>query len=173
MTTVVVQDPEIADDLIKERRARGHDLLDEVREGVYYVVPVGKAEHGRLQMAVGRALEDRLGGLLVVTGPINLGEEDNYRIPDAAAIAADEYDPDQVWVPRAELVVEIRSVDDDTFDKFNHYARHDVAEIVVVDLKSRTIAFWRKVEHNEIYEQARNSELLQADAQELASAINL
>lgn len=174
MTTVVVQDPEVAEHLIKERQTLGHDLYDEKRKGVYYVVPVGKLAHGRLQMAAGRVLESLLGDGYVVTGPINLGEEDDYRIPDAAAMPRDSLsaDDEMVWVPSAELVVEIRSVDDDTYEKFDHYARHGVREIVVVEMKDRGVRLYELGDAN-IYGPVPTSTLLDLTAEDLARRIGL
>ena len=129
-----------ADELIAERRRAGVDTFDEVWNGVYHVAPVGTGEHGALQAGLMVVLRSLRKDGFVGTGPVNLGTEHDYRVPDVALIERRYLG--EVWVPRALLVGEILSKDDQTYEKFAHYAAHGVQEIVVVDPSGRRVEFW-------------------------------
>ncbi len=129
-----------ADELIAQRRRAGVDTFDEVWNGVYHVAPVGTGEHGALQAGLMVVLRSLRKEGFVGTGPINLGTEHDYRVPDVALI--DRRYLGEVRVPRALLVGEILSKDDQTYEKFAHYAAHGVQEIVVVDPAGRRVEFW-------------------------------
>lgn len=53
----------------------------------------------------------------------------------------------RTWLATAAVVVEILSPDDETFEKFSFYARHDVDEVLVADPAARRITLWRRASH--------------------------
>jgi Uma2 family endonuclease len=65
----------------------------------------------------------------------NLGQPGDYRIPDAGLLPG----PPGVWHETAELVVEVLSPDDMTFDKLDFYTAHAVRELLVVDWQQRSV----------------------------------
>lgn len=145
MARVLITDPLMGQHLIERRRIDGLDTMDEVWEGVYRVVPADSARHGIVQA---QAL-DFLNGWkranespLIIAGPVNVGRPDDYRVPDAAVLAADP--GDDVYVATATMVVEIRSVDDDTYRKFPFYFTAGVQEILVLDPNKRVVELWRR-----------------------------
>ncbi len=132
MKTVVLGDPPPAlVSLIAERRRLGLDRHDEVWEGDYHMNPAPSGRHARLAALaitlLDRSATDR--GLTVVA-EFNLGTPDDYRIPDLGVLRSAT---DETWVAAAAVVVEIRSADDETFEKLGFYARLGVEEILIVD----------------------------------------
>jgi Uma2 family endonuclease len=137
MTTIVrgPRPPEL-EAWLERRRSMGADRFDEVWEGRYVVAPDPHSNHGEV-MAELRALlkpvASRLGLRPALT--FNLGQPGDYRIPDAGLLPG----PAGVWHETAELVVEVLSPDDMTFDKLDFYTAHAVRELLVVDWQQRSV----------------------------------
>ena len=124
------------DQLLAERERRGADRRAEVWEGVRHRAPAPHCRHPALQ---GQLLE-RLGppararGLIAV-GDINLGDAEDYRVPDAALTRP----AGELFNPTAALAVEILSPNDETSQKLGFYAAHAVAELLIVDPEARAV----------------------------------
>jgi Uma2 family endonuclease len=169
MTTVILGEHPEVQAMIEQRRALGQDGSDEVWEGVYYVVSHAHASHALLQTRLGRQLEDlTLARGFEVTGEFNLGEPNDFRVPDLG-IHRDE--PDVLYVPTAAMVVEILSPDGKTYKKFDFYSRHDVEEILVVDPADRSVQLWLYDSSLASYRQNDNSAILGTSRTELESTI--
>lgn len=156
MTTVVLGHEPVVEAWLEQRRALGQDGRDEVWEGVYHVAP---HEHGRngavaMQLVLVLAGCARAAGLLP-GGSFNLGEPGDFRVPD---LGFHRGSPDALYFATAALLVEVLSPDDETFQKFDFYARHDVDELWVVDPLERTVRMW--VLRDGAYEQVDASALL-------------
>lgn len=132
MRTVVLGDrPLELEQLIERRRALGLDHYDEVWEGDYHVAPEAHTRHGMLDDEIAAALRPyakRAG--LVGSGPFNLGVAGDFRVPDRGFHRTK---PTGVFARSSAVVVEILSPDDESFEKFDFYARHGVQEVIVVD----------------------------------------
>ena len=170
MRTVVMgeQPPELAA-WIARRRALGQDLLDEVWDGEYHMAPAPNLWHSVVDgelAAVLRRLAVPLG--LRSGGPFNLGELGNFRVPDRGLHRS--LDLNAVWVPTAAMVVEIVSPDDESWLKFDHYAAHDVDEVLIDDPQTRTLALF--VLAGGSYEPAEVSGLLGVTVAALHDAID-
>lgn len=163
MTELLLRGP-AADELIARRRQLGIDTYDEVWDGVYHVTPAGNGEHGALQGGLMALLRGARPAGTAATGPINLGDERNYRVPDVALVARDQLD--RVWLPSALLVGEVLSPDDDTYDKFDHYEAHGVEEILVVDPRRQCVEIWQRQERGG-YAKVHYSVLLTGRSDEL------
>jgi Uma2 family endonuclease len=147
MQAVMLEVPEA---LLAERRKLGHDRFDEMWEGVLHMVPSPGLAHQRLEAWLAHhwtPLAEAL-GLQVTTetgvfDPAVAGDT-SYRQPDVA-----------VWLPthasargiegRAELVVEIRSPNDESYLKIPFYERVGVQELLVVELDLR-LRRWERSE---------------------------
>ena len=165
-TVVVGHRPEI-DELLARRRERGQDGYDEVWEGIYHVAPMAGPQHAIVQAALVRVLgplADAAG--LTLLGPFNLGDSDDYRVPDAGLHRTA---PTTTYVPTAALVVEVLSPEDETYDKFEFYARRGVDEIVVADPANRSVRWWRR--DVRAYVEIDRSALLDVTAVQIAAAI--
>ena len=84
-TIVVGQRPAEREALLERRRATGADLYDEVWDGEYHMAPAAHGSHGWLDRQVAvvfHPLAERAG--LYDSGPLNIGDPDDYRVPDVA-----------------------------------------------------------------------------------------
>ena len=139
MRAVMLEAP---DDLLAERRRKGLDVYDELWDGVLHMPPPPSSRHQRLGTRLLVTLEPlaRAVGIEAYyeTGLYRpaAGERD-YRVPDLAFARRDQV------VARglegAELVIEILSPNDETYDKLPFYAELGVREVVVVDPETLAI----------------------------------
>jgi Uma2 family endonuclease len=130
-------------DLLAQRRQLGQDRWDEVWDGVLHMVPPPSGAHQRLgaELVAVMLPLGREQGLLcsLDTGQFDpaRGWED-YRQPDVAL-----YEPahasDRGIDGRAEVVVEIRSPRDATYEKLPFYARLGVPELLVIHPSTRMV----------------------------------
>lgn len=169
MKTIVLgpQPPEITA-LLARRRALGQDLFDEVWEGDYHVVPAPHAWHAYVQNTLAVLLDPlaRAAGL-VGTTIFNLGDSDDYRVPDSGYHRGV---PNEVFVPTAAIVVEVLSPHDETWEKFAFFARHGVEEVCVVDPRAKHVRWF--VLADGAYEETGASPLLGVNAADLAGQID-
>jgi Uma2 family endonuclease len=169
MSTLVLDPvpPEL--EALKEKRRRlGQDRHDEVWQGVYLMVPAP----GEAHWLVAQQLAELLGPLARAAGLIpgaefNLGEPDDYRVPDAG-LHRPEVRGD--WRPTAALVVEILSPDDESWKKLPFYAAHEVDEVLIVDPAKRSV-HWLARSGGE-YREARSSGLIDLGPAELAERVD-
>lgn len=127
---------------IAERRRRGIDRYDEMWEGVLHMSPAPSDEHQRIVTelcAFLLPLVKRLRRGTIRVG-INVFDDatrsDDYRIPDLSFIAAGRESilaPDGARGGGPDTVIEVRSPDDETYEKFPFYAGVGGREIVVLD----------------------------------------
>lgn len=133
---------EISAQELERRRRMGKDVRDEMWEGVLHMAPAPTLEHQRIQdrllLFLVPLLESRRAGVLV--SGINVfsqkaGEED-YRIPDLTFVAAGRENllaADGVRGGGPDVVLEIHSPGDETYEKLSFFSRLGVGEVVVVD----------------------------------------
>ncbi|MGH9130402.1 MAG: Uma2 family endonuclease [Acidimicrobiales bacterium] len=169
MTTVVLgAEPAELEQLIARRRARGQDLFDEVWEGVYHMANAPHFRHGYLDDAITRLLGPYAAGAgLVGTGPFNLGTKDDFRVPDHGYHRSFS---DESWLSSAVVVVEVVSPDDETYQKFDFYAAHEVDELIVADPRTQRISCYRR--DGDHYLESPRSEALGVSAAELTESID-
>ena len=167
-TVVLGPPPAELDALIARRRSLGLDLFDEVWKGEYHMAPAAHSSHGRLgyQLAV---LLDPLArrAALLGTDPFNLGDPDDYRVPDRGF---HRQEPRATFVPTAAIVIEIESPHDETWDKLGFYADCGVEEVVIVTAESRTVTWL--VLQGDRYVKADQSRLLGEASRDLAARID-
>jgi Uma2 family endonuclease len=167
--TVVLgeQPPEIVAFLAR-RRALDQDRSDEVWEGDYHVVPAPHPWHAYIDRRLDRVLAPRADAAgLVATSQFNLGEQDDYRVPDGGYHRGV---PSEVFVPTAAIVVEILSPGDETWAKFDFYARHGVEEICVADPR-RGVVQWFRLSGG-AYQEVDSSPLLGIGVADLTASID-
>lgn len=168
MRTLLPDPPPAEFEALLERRRRwGGDIYDEVWEGVLHMNPVPAPRHGDLQMQIGRLLTPgaEAAGLRTL-GPFNVGERDDFRIPDGGLAERGLTDP---YLPTASLVIEVVSPRDDTWRKLDFYAAHDVDELLIVDPETRTVN-WLALTGG-AYESTERSRVIDLSADELAGRL--
>ncbi len=127
---------------LEERRKTGADRFDEVWEGVLHVAPAPTGAHGDVLLQVMEKLGPlaRSAGLVPCAGGFNLGNVDDYRIPDGGIRRGGS---DATFFDSAVLVVEVVSPGDETYAKLPFYAKHAVEEVVIVDPRTRSVSWLR------------------------------
>lgn len=155
-TVVLGERPAELEAFLTRRRALGQDGFDEVWEGEYHVAPMARPAHGYVsnQLAVLLAPFAASAGL-VGTGPVNLGEPDDYRVPDGAY---HRQLPRSLYIPTAAIVVEVVSPDDETWAKFGFYAGHRVDELCTAEPEVARLRWW--VRGDDRFEESDRSPLL-------------
>ncbi len=140
MRTVVLGPNPALEAVIARRQQLGQDLYDEVWEGEYHMAPAPTGPHAALQMRVPRLLWPAAdAAALIDSGPFNLGDRDNFRVPD---VGYHRVPPTGTWLATAAIVMEIVSPDDETWAKFDFYLAHGVEEIIVVDPAEQSVRFF-------------------------------
>lgn len=129
--------------LLDQRRREGIDKLDERWEGMWHLVNPPKRWHSRLNT-----------DLLLTLGPIAKQRGlDAYGDGTGVFAASDDWRvPDQVYarpphrtddgVSSADLVIEVRSPDDETYEKLPFYAARGINEVLVLH-KDRRVELYR------------------------------
>lgn len=168
MRTVVLGPDTGVEDIIERRRAAGADLYDEVWEGEYHMAPAPHPFHSDLDQQMAEILGPLARGQgLRMLGPCNIGPDaSNFRVPDRSIHRGR---PDQAFVPTAELVIEVVSPDDESWAKFDFYAAHDVAEVVIVDGHRRSLDWFALVD--DTYQAVDRSEILGVAVAEVVARI--
>jgi Uma2 family endonuclease len=169
MPTLILDPPPADFEALLERRRRlGIDLYDEMWEGVLHMAPAPHSAHGKVERRVARLLDAPAQAAgLEASGPVNIGDAEDYRVPDAALL---QPGPDSVYLPSAALVVEIVSPGDETWDKLPFYAAHDVDELLIVDPQERAV-HWLALRDGG-YEPVQRSALIDLGAERLAERID-
>lgn len=126
---------------LEERRRLGRDRFDEVWDGVLHVVPSPSAEHqffeGDLEAVLRPLVLSR--GLRIVHNLDLLDRkqgENNYRQPDIAVVSPSDVKSRGID-GHAELVIEIRSPNDESYEKLPFYEMCRIPEYWIVDPVTR------------------------------------
>lgn len=167
--TVIVGEPpvEIAR-WLDERRRLGQDLFDEVWDGEYHVAPAPHGRHGDVDDQVAALLRERARERgLWPSGPANIGERTDFRVPDHSYVAERRH---RNFHPTAALVVEIVSPRDESYDKFDFYFARCVLEVLIVNPDTRAVEWFARTEQG--FAPTEMSGLLDLRAAELAAAID-
>ena len=142
MRAVLLEVPEA---MLAERRKLGLDRRDEVWNGVLHMVPPAGGPPQRLSAKLIRVL----GPLAERHGLVSSYETglfctaDDYRVPDQLYCRA-EHESER-GAEGAELVVEIRSEGDETYDKIGFYAGLGVCEMLIVHPDGHWVELLRSV----------------------------
>ena len=128
------------------RKQTGADRWDEMWEGVLHMAPVPNRSHQDFQWALETWLRNHWGepGANRVYHEINVasvgGWPDDYRVPDLVLLTPDRFDIDhnEYFEGAPAVVVEIRSPDDESYEKLPFYAKLGVPEVWVIDRDRRT-----------------------------------
>lgn len=140
MTTVVLDPQPVEIQALIERRKRlDQDRHDEMWEGVYHMAPAPHDSHGDIQQQLAELIGPlaRQAGLRpMIGGEFNIGEPEDFRVPDGGLLRGRE---PATWHATAALAVEIVSPGDESLDKLPFYAAHHVDELLIVDPATQSI----------------------------------
>ena len=168
-TLVLDPAPQQLQELLELRRRRDLDRADEVWDGVLHVNPAPQRRHALITHQLARLLDEpaRAAELMPAMGGFNLGEPNDYRVPDGGLFRPS---PEAVYSPTAALVIEILSPGDETWDKLDFYAAHHVDELLVVDPEEHTV-HWMALDAGR-YVDVERSSLIALGPGELAEQID-
>ncbi len=156
------------DELLERRRQWGADTHDEVWKGVLHMNPAPHWRHADIQAQLIALLAPlaRAAGLRAVA-EINLGEPDDYRVPDAALT---QPGGGGLYNATAALAVEVLSPEDETWNKLPLYAAHHVRELLIVDVDQQTI-HWLCLSDGS-YQPTERSSIIDLGVEQLAAQID-
>jgi Uma2 family endonuclease len=139
---VLIPDVTVSAPIIKDRRARGADLFDEVWDGVYVMAPVPNDEHQDIALGLASVVHEviQVAKLGKVRPPINLASSArdwgrDYRIPDLAVFlnGSPSICHGAFWTGAPDFLVEIVSPYDQTREKLGFYERIGTRELLIID----------------------------------------
>jgi Uma2 family endonuclease len=139
----------VTDEELADRRLKGLDRWDEMWDGVLHMVPAPSLEHQRLLDRMIGFLEPHLrtsGRGRLVSGINVFGDAGNYRIPDLTFVTAGReyiFQEDGVRGGAPDAVIEIRSSQDETYEKLPFYASLGIIEVIVIDRDSKRPELYR------------------------------
>jgi hypothetical protein len=156
---VLIMDPWLQEDLIRKRQELGHDLYDEVWEGVYIMSPLADDEHQDLVSGTVYVLYEvvQRPGFGKVRPGVNLSEQEdnwkaNYRVPDVAVFLKDTKarNCNTHWAGAADFLVEITSPYDRTHEKLPFYEKIGVREVLLIDRDPWRLELYRRNEEQQL-----------------------
>lgn len=132
-------------DMLDERRRRGLDGRDEMWDGVLHVVPPAGGPHQRLSGAFYYVVYPlaQARGLVPHFETGLFDDEADYRVPDLLFCRPEHLS--ERGAEGADLVVEVRSPDDESYEKLDFYAARGVREVLVLHPKGRRFELFRTV----------------------------
>ena len=136
----------VPSDILEARRQTGADRWDEMWEGVIHMPPMPNRTHQDLEGELetwlrvfwARPHGNKVYHQINVAAPGGWPEK-NYRIPDIVLLTPERFsiDKNEFFEGGPTVVIEIRSPDDETYEKFPFYSSLDVQEIWVFDRDTR------------------------------------
>lgn len=133
--------------ILDSRRRSGADQWDEMWEGVLHMAPSPNRDYQNLEFDLESWLRRHWGepNGCRVYHQINVAEPgtwpENYRIPDLVLLTPSRFhiDRNEYFDGGPDAVVEIRSPDDETYEKLDFYAKVGVREVWVIDRDTKQI----------------------------------
>jgi Uma2 family endonuclease len=133
--------------LLDQRRETGADRWDEMWDGVLHMVPSPSSDHqglvGDLYYWLRSEWASRRSGRVLIGVNVALGPNwrDNYRVPDLALIlpGGRAQDRREYIDGGPDVVIEVRSPQDETYVKLPFYAEIGVRELWVVDRDTQVV----------------------------------
>jgi Uma2 family endonuclease len=139
---------EVDPSLLEQRRRLGLDRRDEMWEGVLHMTPAPANEHQRIldELLVFLVPLLRRTGTGTLRSGINVFDEssplESYRIPDLTFVAAGRealFVEDGVRGGGPDAVIEVRSPNDESYEKLPFFAKLGVREVVIVDRDTKRV----------------------------------
>jgi Uma2 family endonuclease len=139
---------EVDPSLLEQRRRLGLDRRDEMWEGVLHMTPAPANEHQRildelLFFLMGHLRRTKRG---TIRSGINVFDEssplESYRIPDLTFVAAGREAllvEDGIRGGGPDAVIEIRSPNDESYEKLPFFAKLGVREVIIVDRDTKRV----------------------------------
>ena len=152
VTSLLIQDAGLFDQLIQERKRKGIDRYDEVWEGMYVMPSMPSNAHQLLVSDLDDIFREvaRKPGLGQTYPGANVsdrrkGWEHNFRVPDLLVVLNNSraVDCGTHFCGGPDFLVEIQSPGDDTEEKVPFYGKIGVRELLIVHRDKRTLQLLR------------------------------
>jgi Uma2 family endonuclease len=152
---MLVNNPELEEAIIADRRAKGIDQMDEVWEGVYMMAPLADDEHQELQARLVTVLTTVVDfpGLGKVRAGANITNRrsdwmSNFRVPDVLVFleGTNAQNRHSHWFGGPDFAVEIISPDDRSREKLDFYTSVGVRELLIIDRNPWQLELFRLVD---------------------------
>ena len=162
----------VTDQELAQRRLTGIDRFDEMWEGVLHMAPAPTYEHQRIISEITQFIGPlcRRRGLGVLAIGINVfneaSKEPDYRIPDFSFVAKGREHilaRDGVRGGGPDAVIEVRSPEDETYEKLPFFARLAVREGIVIDRDTKRPQIYRLAGTQYVAVQAREDGSVDSD----------
>ena len=133
-------------DVLERRKLTGEDRWDEIWEGVLHMAPMPNFDHQNFEWSLETWLRTfwAVPRGCIVAHNINLASiggwpGKNYRIPDLVLLTPDRFhiNHNEYFEGAPTAVVEIRSPDDESYEKLPFYAELGVSEVWIIDRDTR------------------------------------
>ncbi len=147
-----IGDRDVTKRLIRERRAKGLDRIDEVWRGVYFMSPSPNLEHQTFTNRISTALTISIefAGLGLVQAGVDITDREenwtkNYRCPDVSVFLNETtaIPKGTHWFGGPDFAVEILSPGDRSRKKLKFYAKVGVKELLLVDRDPWALELYR------------------------------
>ncbi len=154
-----IYDSQLANELLEQRRDCKADQFDEVWNGVYVMSPTANNEHQDLAselVAILRTAVDWKGlGKTLAGANVSDRQEDwlqNFRVPDVLLFsnATTAIDRKTHWLGGPELVIEIVSEGDRSYEKLDFFAAVGTQELIIIDRHPWKLTLYRLTANNRL-----------------------
>lgn len=132
-------------EVLRLRKETGADRFDEMWDGVLHMPPAPSVDHQDTASGICSFFREvwapRSGGMALVQANVSTPErwDRDYRIPDVAVVTREARpSPGAVYVVPT-VVFDVRSPDDETFDKLPFYASVGVRAVVIVERDTKAV----------------------------------
>jgi Uma2 family endonuclease len=131
--------------VLRFRERTGADRFDEMWEGVLHMPPSPSFHHqshaSRIVNFFVEVWGPRTGGAAVMQINVSTAErwDQDYRIPDVSVMLPERVPQGEVMFVRPNVVFEVRSPGDETYDKLAFYAAVGVEAVVVVERDTKAV----------------------------------
>jgi hypothetical protein len=154
--------------LLERRRRLGLDRFYEVCDGVRHMNLGPSSRHGDVEWQVAAILRPlAIARGLDALGQFNVGSADDHRLPNGGIVRPGA---DTVFLSTAELVLEVVSPGDESWEKFDFSAAHGVREVVIVDPEQRAV-HWFGLGDGRRYRRVERSAVVGSGRDELGRQI--
>ena len=152
MPTARILEPDLVEELIRDRQAREIDQWDEVWEGVYVVPPLANNPH----QGLGGSVIGILFNVITLEGwgrvqpganvsDRRIGWKKNYRCPDGVVVLNESaaVDCGTHWFGGPDFLLEAESPGDESFAKIPFYGKIKVRELLIIHRDTREMHLYR------------------------------
>ncbi len=145
----VIVDSHAIEELVKQRKRLGTDRWDEVWRGEWHLSPSPSWEHQRMEGELFIILKEVVErtGLGVVVQQFNVADPtqglQDFRISDISVVLQGSQVRETFIAGGPDLLLEIYSPGDETYQKIDWYAEQGVRELIIINRNTKGVELYR------------------------------